>query len=76
MKRQKEQARQQKRREKAERKSHRKQEKQEGSADEMRELMEHAEAQAALFRMGSDESGPVEESTPRSGAGIDQETTL
>jgi hypothetical protein len=55
-KRQKEQARQQKQRDKAERKSQRKQEeKPEGSADEMRELREHAEAQAALFRVGSDD---------------------
>jgi hypothetical protein len=54
-KRQKEQARQQKQRDKAERKNQRKQEKPEGSADEMRELQEHAEAQAALFRIGSDE---------------------
>jgi hypothetical protein len=72
-KRQKEQARQQKQREKAERKRQRRQEKQESSVDEMRELQEDAEAQAALFRIGSNESSsPVEESTPQSGTRIDQ----
>jgi hypothetical protein len=55
-KRQKEQARQQKQRDKAERRNQRKQDKPEGSADEMRELREHAEAQAALFNIGSDNS--------------------
>jgi|HubBroStandDraft_5_1064220.scaffolds.fasta_scaffold64805_2 hypothetical protein len=59
-KRKKEQARQQKQRDKAERRVQRKQEKPEGSVvvdsdDEMRELREHAEAQAALFRIGEDE---------------------
>ena len=57
-KRQKEQARQQKQREKAERRSQRNQEKPEGSdstVDEMAELRKHAEAQAALFLVGSDE---------------------
>ncbi|MBZ5679835.1 MAG: hypothetical protein LAO24_06995 [Acidobacteriia bacterium] len=54
-KRQKEQKRQQKQREKAERKTQRKQERPEGSVDEMRELHEHAAAQAALFNIGSDE---------------------
>lgn len=48
-KRQKEQARQQKQRDKAVRKSERKQAKPESPADEMRELREHAAAQAALF---------------------------
>ncbi|HEV3206099.1 MAG TPA: hypothetical protein VGZ28_04045 [Terriglobales bacterium] len=56
-KRQKEQARQQKQRDKAERRNQRKQDKPEVSPDdEMRELREHAEAQAALFRIGSDEA--------------------
>jgi hypothetical protein len=62
-KRQKEQARQQKQRDKAERKNQRKQEdKPEGSTDEMRELQEHAEAQAALFRIGDDEPSSSEPS--------------
>ena len=52
-KRQKEQARQQKQRDKVERRTQRKQEKPEvGPEDEMRELREHAEAQAAMFRIG------------------------
>jgi hypothetical protein len=67
-KRQKEQTRQQKQRDKAERKNQRKQEKPEGTVDEMRELQEHAAAQAALFRIGSDEP---EESTPHNGSGIE-----
>ena len=72
-KRQKEQARQQKQRDKAERRNQRKQEKQEGCVDEMRELREHAEAQAALFRVGSDdEPSSVELSTPHSGKEVDQ----
>jgi hypothetical protein len=54
-KRQKEQARQQKQRDKAERKTRRKQEKQKGDEDEVREMFEHAKAQAALFNVGSDE---------------------
>jgi hypothetical protein len=70
-KRQKEQARQQKQREKAERRSQRKQEKPEGSADEMLELREHAEAQAALFRVGPADSGFAEISTDES-KGADQ----
>ncbi|HEY7615936.1 MAG TPA: hypothetical protein VH744_03970 [Terriglobales bacterium] len=70
-KRQKEQARQQKQREKAERKNQRKHEKQEVSVDEMRELREHAEAQAALFRVGSDEPGPNEESAAHNGTTTD-----
>jgi hypothetical protein len=66
-KRQKEQARQQKQREKAERKSLRKQEKHEGDVDEMREMLEHAKAQAALFNVGSDKImsvDPPESSSP------------
>jgi hypothetical protein len=59
-KRQKEQTRQQKQREKAERRSQRKQEKPEGGGDEMSELREHAEAQAALFRIGFDDSSSDE----------------
>jgi hypothetical protein len=71
-KRQKEQKRQQKQREKAERKSQRKQEKPEGSADEMREMQQHAEAQAALFRIGSDEASTPEPSPPHGSQRIDQ----
>ena len=52
---QKEQARQQKQREKAERRSQRKDDKPEVVVDEMEELRKHAEAQAALFHIGSDE---------------------
>src|ERR1700676_3294280 len=64
-KRQKEQARQQKQRDKNERKTQRKEEKPEGGVvdevDEMREMRELAEAQAALFRIGSDdETGPID----------------
>jgi hypothetical protein len=56
-KRQKEQARQQKQRDKTERKNQRKQEEKPevGGVDEMNELREHAEAQAALFRVGLDD---------------------
>jgi hypothetical protein len=55
-KRQKEQTRQQKQRDKAERRVQRKQDKPAGVVvDEMQELREHAEAQAALFRIGSDD---------------------
>jgi len=55
-KRQKEQARQQKQREKAQRRTARKQNPEPaGPEDEMQELREHAEAQAALFRIGGDE---------------------
>jgi len=54
-KRQKEQARQQKQRDKAQRKEERKQSKPEVPADEMRELQEHAAAQAALFHVGQHE---------------------
>src|ERR1700678_4342124 len=67
-KRQKEQARQQKQRDKNERKTQRKEDKPEGvvvdEAEEMREMRELAEAQAALFRIGSEDdeepgSGPL-----------------
>ena len=55
-KRQKEQTRQQKQRDKAERRVQRKQDKPEGVVvDEMQELREHAEAQAAFFRIGSED---------------------
>ena len=60
-KRQKEQARQQKQRDKAMRKSERKQAKPENPADEMRELHEHAAAQAALFDVGHEESPAAED---------------
>jgi uncharacterized FlaG/YvyC family protein len=60
-KRQKEQARQQKQREKAERRSRRKDEKPEGTVDDMDELRKHAEAQAALFRIGEDQTDPSQE---------------
>lgn len=59
-KRQKEQARRQKQRDKAERRQQRKQEKPEGDADDMRELQQHAQEQAALFGVGSDESSSVD----------------
>jgi hypothetical protein len=71
-KRQKEQARQQKQREKAQRKLERKQEKPESSVDEMRELREHAEAQAALFNFGSDERNSAEPPPGDDGKGIDR----
>jgi hypothetical protein len=59
-KRQKEQARQQKQRDKAERRIQRKEEKPELALNEMDELRKHAEAQAALFRVGSeDETDPA-----------------
>jgi hypothetical protein len=52
-KRQKEQTRQQKQKDKTERRNQRKENKPEGVVvDEMQELREHAEAQAALFRVG------------------------
>ena len=68
-KRQKEQTRQQKQREKAERRVQRKQDKPEGVVvDEMQEMREHAQAQAALFRIGSeDEPGSEEVLSPDSG---------
>ena len=70
-KRQKEQARQQKQRDKAERRTQRKQDKPEGSVDEMQEMRAHAEAQAALFRIGSEEASPVEFSTPHGRKEVD-----
>ena len=54
-KRQKEQARQQKQRDKAERRNQRKQEKSQTIISDVDDLREHAEAQAALFRVSSDE---------------------
>jgi hypothetical protein len=58
-KRQKEQARQQKARDKNEKKTLRKQDRPEGSVvdeeQELREMREHAAAQAALFGIGSDD---------------------
>ena len=71
-KRQKEQTRQQKQREKAERRDQRKLEKPEASGDEMSEMREHAEAQAALFRVGSDEPAPAEFSTRPPDKGADR----
>ncbi len=60
-KRQKEQARQQKQREKTERRNQRKQEKPGISEDdEMRQLREDAEAQAALFHGSIDDTGSSE----------------
>ena len=60
-KRQKEQARQQKQRDKAERRSQRKQDKPESSNDELRELQEHAAAQAALFNVGIEDDDGAED---------------
>jgi hypothetical protein len=77
-KRQKEQARQQKQRDKLERKNQRKQDTPEGSVpertdeDEMLELREHAEAQAALFRIGSDETSADEPFVPQGSKRFDQ----
>ena len=61
-KRQKEQTRQQKQRDKAERRVQRKENKPEDGAvvDEMQELREHAQAQAALFRIGSEDEPAAE----------------
>jgi len=66
-KRQKEQARQQKQRDKAERRTQRKQEKSEigPGGNDMDDLREHAEAQAALFRIGSDEPDSDENANHR-----------
>jgi hypothetical protein len=64
-KRLKEHARQQRQREKAQRKSERKQAKVEAPVDEMRELREHAAAQAALFRVGSDEPDSTDAPAPQ-----------
>lgn len=73
-KRQKEQARQQKQRDKLARKSERKQEERpEISADEeMRELHEHAAAQAALFQVGSNESNSTDSTHGDSNNGADR----
>jgi hypothetical protein len=79
-KRQKEHARQQKQKDKAERRTLRKQDKPEGavdsvvdSEDELREMREHAAAQAALFGIGSDEPEPEELSaTPHGNKGFDR----
>ncbi len=70
-KRQKEQARQQKQRDKNERKTQRKEERPEGvvvdEEQELREMRELAEAQAALFRIGAeDEFDANEISIPHS----------
>ena len=55
-KRRKEQTRQQRQRDKTERRNQRKQEKAvAGNVDEMAELREHAEEQAALFNLGEEE---------------------
>jgi hypothetical protein len=66
-KRQKEQTRQQKQREKAERRNQRKQEKVEArSLDDINELRGNADAQAALFHMGSEQpTSPDPASPPR-----------
>ena len=58
-KRQREQTRQQKQRDKAERRIQRKEEGPESAVDEMEELRRHAEEQAALFRLGSDDDSPL-----------------
>jgi hypothetical protein len=79
-KRQKEHARQQKQKDKAERRTLRKADKPEGgvdsvvdSEDELREMQEHAAAQAALFGIGSDEPDPGELSaTPHGNKGFNQ----
>ncbi|HVN21025.1 MAG TPA: hypothetical protein VMU05_19725 [Dongiaceae bacterium] len=62
-KRQKEQTRQQRQRDKAERRNQRKQEETVGSIDEMAEMRRHAEEQAALFNVGTEDAGATEEST-------------
>ena len=67
-KRQKEQARQQRQRDKAERRLQRKQERPEGCVDEMEELRAHAEEQAALFLVGSENDADL---APAGGADQD-----
>jgi hypothetical protein len=63
-KRQKEHTRQQKQKDKAERRNQRRQETPvKGSVDEMAELREHAQAQAALFNIGVEETESADEST-------------
>jgi len=60
-KRQREQTRQQRQRDKAERRSQRKQDKPEpAQADDLDELRENAQAQAALFQMDYDHSSSAE----------------
>ncbi|HZQ94869.1 MAG TPA: hypothetical protein VFA67_07660 [Candidatus Sulfotelmatobacter sp.] len=66
-KRQKEQARQQKQRDKVLRRNERKQAKPEVAGDEMRELQEHAAAQAALFHVGQDEPAHGDSDSDESG---------
>jgi hypothetical protein len=65
-KRQKEQTRQQKQRDKAEKRVQRKENKPEDGVvvDEMQELRELAEAQAALFRIGADDDEPADTFIP------------
>jgi hypothetical protein len=68
-KRQKEQTRQQRQRDKAERRNLRKQDQPApSSVDEMAELREHAAEQAALFKIGEEETD-AEESAPDDRAG-------
>lgn len=55
-KRQKEQARQQKQRDKAERKNQRREDAATDNVDELAEMRRHAEEQAAMFNLGSNES--------------------
>jgi hypothetical protein len=73
-KRQKEQARQQKQREKVERRTQRKDENPAGGLNEIdeAELRRHAEAQAALFRIGSDEDDSSESSALHSNGEFDR----
>jgi hypothetical protein len=62
-KRQKEHTRQQRQRDKAERRGQRKQEKTvPGSVDDLEQLRAHAAEQAALFRIGADDSDTADES--------------
>jgi hypothetical protein len=72
-KRQKEQARQQKQRDKNERKTQRKEEKPGGVVlDEAEEMRELAEAQAALFRIDSDDEPNSLELLSKHGKEVDQ----
>lgn len=61
-KRLKERSRQEKQREKAERRNQRKLEKQSGTAESTDDLSGLAEAQAALFRVGQEETDPLPQS--------------
>ena len=64
-KRQKERTRQQKQQEKAERRNQRKQEKGEASSlDDINELSGNADAQAALFHVGSEEPASLDQASP------------